>query len=117
MVIDTVSFVLSMEREAPIALLPISNDGAGGDLESGTESNNERRLDAEESTELSHPPWGVCCCRVRWLRGYPCFLLRVGGDADDVLVSLGIYGEIGKAAEELKEVVQRERVFLLVCTN
>ena len=54
---------------------------------------------------------------MRWLSGYPCFLLRVGGDADDVLVSLGIYGEIGKAAEELKEVVQMEGVFLLVCTN
>lgn len=125
MVIDTVSFVVSMEREAPIALLPTSNDGAGGDLESGTESNDERRLDTEESTELSHTPWGIRCCRVRWLSGCPCFLLRVevglvervGGDGDDVLVSLGIYGEIGKAAGELKEVVPREGVFLLVCTN
>ena len=30
---------------------------------------------------------------------------------------LVLYGEIGKAAEELKEVVQREVVFLPVCTN
>ena len=42
---------------------------------------------------------------------------RVEGDDDDVLVSLGIYGEIGKAAGELKEVVPREGVFLLVCIN